>query len=122
MGCFPFGLQEKLVLRFVGESHNLGFYTGAITWADTLDLSVEKGRIRQTFLQDAVCFFVGEAGPARELFQMAYMSVHERELVEVTFSVLDFHILIMHAASIYAYGGSRLHASKGDAMLCDGFG
>lgn len=92
------------MLRFVGESHNLGFYTGAITWADTLDLSVEKGRIRQTFLQDAVCFFVGEAGPARELFQMAYMSVHERELVEVTFSVLDFHILIMHAASIYAYG------------------
>ena len=74
------------MLRFVGESHNLGFYTGAITWADTLDLSVEKGRIRQTFLQDAVCFFVGEAGPARELFQMAYMSVHERELVEVTFS------------------------------------
>ena len=35
---------------------------------------------------------------------------------------MDFHILIMHAASIYAYGGSRLHASKGDAMLCDGFG
>ena len=110
------------MLRFVGESHNLGLYTGAITWADTLDLSVEKGGIRQPFLQNPVYLFIGETSPARELFQMAYMSIHERELVEVTFSILNFHVLIVHAASVYTYGGSRLHASEGDAVFGDGFG
>ena len=53
---------------------------------------------------------------------MAYMSIHERELVEVTFSILNFHVLIVHAASVYTYGGSRLHASEGDAVFGDGLG
>ena len=39
----------------------------------TLDLSVEKGRIRQTFLQDAVCFFtiIGQNGLSVLPFSLA---------------------------------------------------
>ena len=40
---------EKLMLRLVGEGYDFGFYTGTITRSDALDLSVEKGRVGQTF-------------------------------------------------------------------------
>ena len=37
------------MLRLVGEGYDFGFYTGTITRSDALDLSVEKGRVGQTF-------------------------------------------------------------------------
>ena len=52
------------MLFFVGEGYNFSFYAWAITRADTLDLSVEKGRIGETFAQNMVYLFVGEASPA----------------------------------------------------------
>ena len=121
-GLFPLRAPGKAgAAACRGKLQSWSLYWGNNV-GNTLDLSVEKGRIWQTFLQNPVYLFIGETSPARELFQMAYMSIHERELVEVTFSVLNFHILIMHAASVYAYGGSRLHASECDAMFGDGLG
>ena len=65
------------MLLFVGEGDNLGFDAGAIARTDTLNLSVEQGRIRQPFAQNPVHFFVGIAGPALKLLQMARTGIHE---------------------------------------------
>ena len=65
------------MLLFVGEGDNLGFDAGAIARTDTLNLSVEQGRIRQPFAQNPVHFFVGIAGPALQLLQMARTGIHE---------------------------------------------
>ena len=119
---FTFRFQEKLVLFLVGEGYDFGFYTGAIAGPYTLNLPVEKGRIRQPFTKDAVCFLIGEAGPARQLLQVAYAVVHKGEFMEVVFSFLNLHIFVMHAPSVDAYGGSRFHSSVCDAVPGDGFG
>ena len=70
------------MLRLVGEGYDFGFYAGTITRSDALDLSVEKGRVGQTFAQYLVHLFVGKAGPALQLFQLARFA-HERKAVEV---------------------------------------
>ena len=119
---FTFRFQEKLMLLFVGEGHNFCLYTGTVTGTYALNLSVEKGRVRQTLAQDAVCFFIGEAGPAWQLLQMAHAVIHKGELVEIVFSVLNIHILIVHAASVDAYRRSGFHSSVCDAMSGNGFG
>ena len=122
LGGFAFRLQEKLVLRFVGEGDDFGLDAGAVTRSDALYLSVEKGRFRQSFTQDAVCFLVGETGPAGQLFQVAYAGIHEGELVEVAFALLYLHLLVVYASSVDAHRRSRLHPSEGDAVAGDGFG
>ena len=70
-GSFSLRLQEKLVLGFVGERHNFGFDTWAVARSDTLDLSVEKGRVGQSFPQGGMYILVGEARPTLQLFQVA---------------------------------------------------
>ena len=57
----------QLVLIFIRESDNLGFDARTIAWPDTLNLSVEQGRIRQTFTQNPVYFFISVACPALKL-------------------------------------------------------
>ena len=110
------------MLFFVGEGYDFGFYAGAITGAYTLNLSVEKGRVRQSFTKDTMRFLVGKTSPAWELLQMAYAVVHKGELVEVVFPVLNVHIFVVYAPSVDAYGSSRFHSSVCDAMSGDGFG
>ena len=106
------------MLRLVGEGYDFGFYAGTITRSDALDLSVEKGRVGQTFAQYLVHLFVGKAGPALQLFQLARFA-HERKAVEVVFSVLCFHQLIVYAASVYADRRTGLHTSGGDSVAGD---
>ena len=78
------------MLGLVWEGNNLGFDAWAITWTDTLDLSVEQRRICQSATQYFVHFFVGVASPALQLFQLSWIA-HEREAMEVVLSVLGIH-------------------------------
>ena len=78
------------MLWLVGESHNLCFDTWAIARSYALDLSIEKGRVGQSATQYFVHFFVGIASPALQLFQLSRLA-HEREAMEVIFSVLGIH-------------------------------
>ena len=67
-------------------------------------------------------FFICIACPALELFQMTCTCIHERELVEVTFSVLRFHLVEVHAACVDTYRSSGLHSSVSNPMAGDRFG
>ena len=67
-------------------------------------------------------FFICIACPALELFQMTCTCIHERELVEVTFSVLRFHLVEVYAACVDTYRSSGLHSSVSNPMASDRFG
>ena len=69
MGVGTFGLNEELMRGFVGKSDDFGLYAGAITGPDTGDLSVVKGRLRQSFTQDIMHLLVGMHNPAGALRQ-----------------------------------------------------
>ena len=64
-------------------------------------------------------FRVGEASPARKLFQLAVFA-HEREFVVVVLSVLYFQVFEMYASSVDAHWCTGFHPSILYAMLCDG--
>ena len=53
---------------------------------------------------------------------MTCTCIHERELVEVTFSVLRFHLVEVHAACVDTYRSSGLHSSVSNPMAGDRFG
>ena len=53
---------------------------------------------------------------------MTCTCIHERELVEVTFSVLRFHLVEVHAACVDTYRSSGLHSSVINPMAGDRFG
>ena len=96
------------------------FHARAITGTDALYLSVVKWRIRQSVSQDFVCFFVGEASPACQLFKLSGFA-HERESMEIVLSVLHLHLVEVYASGINADGCTRLHAVGSNAMTRDGF-
>ena len=54
MRIFTFGLQKQLVLLFIGKGDDFSFYTWAVAWPYTLNLSVEKGRFGQSFTQNTM--------------------------------------------------------------------
>ena len=108
------------MLRFVREGYNFSLDTRTVAWPDTLDLSVVKGRIRQTVAEDFVRCFVGIACPALQLFKLAWLA-DEREAVKIVFSVLHFHVLEVYASCIDADWRTGLHAVGSNAMSGDGF-
>ena len=108
------------MLRFVGEGHDFGLDARTVTRADALDLSVEKGRVGQSFPERVVYLFVGKAGPALQLFQVARFA-DKREAVEIILAVLCIHQVKVYALSVDAHRGTRLHASGRNAVAGDGF-
>ena len=119
--CLAFGFQEKLMLFFIREGYDFCFYTGAIARPDTLNLSVEKGRVGESFTQNLVYFFICKASRALQLFQLARFA-HERETVKVIFSVLCFHQFIVYTATVNTNRSTGLHSSCNDSVTSDRLG
>ena len=109
------------MLGLVGEGDDFGFDARAVTGTDALDLSVEKGRIRQSAPKNFMNFFVGIAGPALELFQLTGLA-DEGKTVEVVFAILRFHLIEMYATGIDTDRSSGLHSAGCDSVAGDGFG
>ena len=72
---FALWFEEELVLRLVRERDDFCLYAWAITRADTLDLSVLKGRIRQTSTENLMCLLVGVGDEAIPLFERSWLEV-----------------------------------------------
>ena len=58
IGILPFRLQEQLMTLFIRKSHDFVLDRGAISGADTLDHTAEKGRAVQVRPDDLVRFFI----------------------------------------------------------------
>ena len=90
-----FGLQEDLVRFLIGKGNNLGLYTRAITRTDTLDLSVEKGRICKSCTQCVMRLCIGISDPTRHLFEFPLHAIQIAELMPIVISVLTNEFIEM---------------------------
>ena len=109
------------MLFFIRKGYDLGLDAWAITWTDALNLSVVEWGVVQSVSQNIVRFGIGISRPALELFQMAHVSIHIRELMEVVLTILCLHQVVMDAAAIDAYRCTGFHSVMGNAMTGDRF-
>ena len=122
MAVFSLRFEEKLMLGFIGKSCNFCFDAGAIPGTDTFDLSVEEGRIGQSLSQNVMDGFVGIGNPAVPLLQCAMHAVEIGKFVEVVFSFLYGHKVVMYAPSVDTHRGSGFHSSGGEPLFYQLFG
>ena len=62
-----FRLQEKLVTGAVGKTDYLILDGGTVARSNSLDASLEHGRLFKTFFQNTMHLFVGIGNPTAEL-------------------------------------------------------
>ena len=98
-------------MRFlISKRNNLRLYTRAITRTDTLDLSVEKGRIFESCAQCIVGVRIRIRDPARHLFQFPMHIIQIAELMPIVITILTRHLLEMNRPCINTCRCAGLHA------------
>ena len=117
MGALPFWFEEQLVLFLVGESDQFRLDAGAITWPDTLDLTVVKRRFRQSLTQDLVHFRVGVNYPAGALFELTFHRWKERKVVKISITLLNCGLAEVNSSLIKSHRSARFHALHGESEV-----
>ena len=103
------GLEEHLVPLGVGELHDLVFDRGAVARPAPADGAPVQRGLLQVGADDRLHFFASPRDPARHLARQRRALV-EREAGCVRVAVLALYLGPVDAATIDAWGRSRLEA------------
>ena len=109
------------MLCLVRKCDYFRLYAWAITRADTLDLSVVKGRIRQTRAKDLMCLLVGVGDEAIPLFERSWLEVQVRELMEIILTALNRHDRKVDRPTVDAHRCTSFHPICSDAQFLELF-
>ena len=105
----------------VCKGYDFCLNTRAITRTDTLDLSVVKGRIRQTRPENLMRPLVGMGDEAIPLFERSWLEVQIREFMEIILSALNRHDREIYRPTIDTHRCTSFHPICPDAQFLELF-